>query len=821
MLPDAAGAGGEHQCDRPGPCRVAVTGHRSPPSPARLRRSRRPTAAMAGRTSRRSSRIGHRDEDRRPRRLPPACPVRGCGDLRRGVAGDRPRPPHPRRRPRRRPRPARRRWRAASPSSASRPDRRGARRRPAGRPSSSMPTELARPRASSRRSSGSAGESSDGGRGDAPSRPRSRPRRRRGAPRGVQGAGEQREQPVAEQAGREADDRLGERRRSADQEPGDRLRDARPARRRRGSEQQHRRPRWPAPAAAGSRPGRRWHGACGQRRVDGGRQRHRQHRPRQQEDRLRDGERRPAVPVGPRVGQPQDDQDGDLLRADGDRAGQRQLARPRRRVAGGEPQRGPQRAAAAGRSGISRHSDSTTTPSVVPIGEDQLAVGADLRRGRPGRPRRAANSQVRADHGHARQQRGEHRPGEPAVRLQHAGEHDRRCRTAAAAARRSAACSRADVARAPAGRPGEQRRRSARRPAPPAPRAGSAAASVQVSSADAVAATPPPVAGRDRPGQQRHDQAGQRPAGHDLEDDVRDGVGGEVDVAEAVGADRASRSTTVRPNPASRLDDGQHGDERGRPGDPAAPRSARHRSVGGRRPSSSSSRRPRRVLDDLGEADLLAGRGERGEHGEQRRPGRPCRCGRRAPTPSSAPSALAPASPSMISLAEVGGQQRRPRRPSARRRAPPARPAASGAPTSRPALSARPGPQVEQVDQVRGAGDHARAEQPRRPRPRRRRAGACRSTASSAGGGRARPRPTPAILTRPLVTRPSRSAPRCPAKPLRLLLRPAADHVVVEPDRAGSRARRSARPRRPRGSGAPSRGGDGRAGGERRTAGQA
>ena len=77
VLADAAGAGGEHDADRPGPCRVAVTGHRSPPSPARLpgvaggRRPRSPAVRRGGR------------EDRpprgrpRPRRLPQACPVRG------------------------------------------------------------------------------------------------------------------------------------------------------------------------------------------------------------------------------------------------------------------------------------------------------------------------------------------------------------------------------------------------------------------------------------------------------------------------------------------------------------------------------------------------------------------------------------------------------------------------------------------------------------------------------------------------------------------------------------------------------------------------
>ena len=145
--------------------------------------------------------------------------------------------------------------------------------------------------------------------------------------------------------------------------------------------------------------------------------------------------------------------------------------------------------------------------------------------------------QVGAHHGDAGQQRGDDRPGEPVVRLQHPGQHD------AEAVERQLGGEHpqhpgADVlgvgrhVRAAA-------RRSGRRAARRATASGTSSASVQVSSAEVTAVDPRRVPGRDRPGQQRHDQAGQRTPGDDLEDDVRDGVGGDVDVAERVVARRS------------------------------------------------------------------------------------------------------------------------------------------------------------------------------------------------------------------------------------------------------------------------------------------
>src|SRR6266545_1176953 len=138
-----------------------------------------------------------------------------------------------------------------------------------------------------------------------------------------------------------------------------------------------------------------------------------------------------------------------------------------------------------------------------------------------------------------------------------------------------------------------------------------------------------------------------------------------------------------------------------------------------------------------------------------------------APTavPNTAPRALAPASPSMISSPRSAGRRAAaaPLAPAAR--SPPVpRVSASGTPVSRPALRARPGrrssrltrlalpamtPAPSTTSTIRPAG---------RPRPAR-----PESTSAAA----ARPAaPTPTILTRPLVTRPSRSAARCPRKPL-------------------------------------------------------
>ena len=107
----------------------------------------------------------------------------------------------------------------------------------------------------------------------------------------------------------------------------------------------------------------------------------------------------------------------------------------------------------------------------------------------------------------------------------------------------------------------------------------------------------------------------------------------------------ARRSAAARSGPPGRAD-------RPPPGPRPPPRltgrpSARPRGpAAGLRPSMSSQRSGGRALDDLGEADDLAGRGEARDPGQERDPAGRGRLAAAA-APSMAPSALAPASPSI------------------------------------------------------------------------------------------------------------------------------------------------------------------------------
>ena len=149
----------------------------------------------------------------------------------------------------------------------------------------------------------------------------------------------------------------------------------------------------------------------------------------------------------------------------------------------------------------------------------------------------------------------------------------------------------------------------------------------------------------------------------------------------------------------------------------------------------------RRGRDDLGEADLLARHGERGDPGEQAEPGGP-RQRPAAAAPSIAPSAFAPASPSMARSARSSGSSASaapaaPRRPPGPPCARCRRPCPGGLPCpgrrgrlprsggrQRRDLDSPAWAQVEEVEQVRAARDEAGVDRhvrrARRPRAARR-----------------------------------------------------------------------------------------------------
>ena len=172
---------------------------------------------------------------------------------------------------------------------------------------------------------------------------------------------------------------------------------------------------------------------------------------------------------------------------------------------------------------------------------------------------------------------------------------------------------------------------------------------------------------------------------------------------------------------------------------------------------------------------------------------------------------MAPQSPSMTrsprsaGSTASGGAERAGDRP-------PAGPPSVGGGGQRAGLAGAAGTQVEQVQQVRGAGDQAGGEdavgQRRRP--------ACPRRVSTAAAAAAAP--MPATLTAPAETRPARSAREVPGQALVAgLLGAGAGEVVVAADQR-RRRRRPARPRRGVPAGAPSGGGRGGGRGERRAA---
>ena len=215
-------------------------------------------------------------------------------------------------------------------------------------------------------------------------------------------------------------------------------------------------------------------------------------------------------------------------------------------------------------------------------------------------------------------------------------------------------------------------------------------------------------------------------------------------------APTASPKTSQRPKPGDAGDHGDRGDERrgpgagdqrraGRPGGHGAPPPAH---VGRRRPPAQRVElaQPGRRLDDLGEADLLAGQGERDERRRARepaaRPGRP----RAAATPSSAPSGVGAGVAEHRALAQVLRQQRRGPAPSAAAAtaAGPARPAQGRARCGQaPALSARPGRRSSRLTRLAHAGDDARRRAgrvgPRGVRPRLSSAAAASPAVADAG----------------------------------------------------------------------------------------
>ena len=363
-----------------------------------------------------------------------------------------------------------------------------------------------------------------------------------------------------------------------------------------------------------------------------------------------------------------------------------------RRTRGAAPDREAQRRAAgpaaAGAAGTSRLRLSATTPSVVPTPSTSSAgvdrsptspAAADARRraGRPP-PRRGWTAAAPAP--------GRRTGGAPAARRRARC----RCRRARPAGRRRAGTGRPGRPRSGRRRRRAAARRSARRAARSATASGARTSSVQPSSADAVRRTcsrsrrrcPPASIGTTRLASAPPATTSKTMFGH--------GVRGQVGVAGAVGADGVGEDQGA----AEAGEPGEQGegrDQRRGAGDAPARAPCRGRS---RRAAAEPVQfaQSRRGLDDLGEADLLAGQGQRRRcrrAGRRAAPGPGSRASRR---PSRAPSALAPQSPSITrsprsaGSTASGGAQRagdQPARPV--RRGWPRRPAAT------PALPARPG----------------------------------------------------------------------------------------------------------------------------------
>ena len=249
------------------------------------------------------------------------------------------------------------------------------------------------------------------------------------------------------------------------------------------------------------------------------------------------------------------------------------------------------------RNGISRQRASTTTPAVVPAARITWPVAGEAAE----IGLRAVDqgvTEIRTHHRDAGQQRGDHRPGEPVVGLQHSGQHDAdavqrqlRGEDPEHLGRHLLTVGR-NVRQQPGDRPGQQgdqdrdRHQQGQHPGEQRGRGGADPGAVPVG---------------DRPGQQRHHETGQRTPGDQLEDDVRDGVGGVVDVGQPFAGPRCAERRTSGRTRRSRATTVSTVITRRGPGDPRRP-------VPGSRGRSLTAQfvertQPRGVLDDLGEAD--------------------------------------------------------------------------------------------------------------------------------------------------------------------------------------------------------------------------
>ena len=401
------------------------------------------------------------------------------------------------------------------------------------------------------------------------------------------------------------------------------------------------------------------------------------------------------------------------------------------------------------------------------------------------------------------------RPEEAAVRLQHAGQHDadaverhlRREHHAASARprRRSPApahwsppqAQRADQRTAS---DGQQQRRPAR-----------AGRTAQVEQRRRGPVDGPPVAAGQRPGEHRHHGAGQRAAGDDLEEHVRQRVGASGTPMPDAGSCRRCRRTPASGRSRPRGRAAVTARDQRRPRRPARARRRRRRgSLTGLRRGPAAQRvelaQAGRALDHRGEADPLAGQGQRRPRRPARPAGRPAAAGPPAPYAEQRAGRVRAGVAEHRPLAQVRGQQRRGRHRRRPRPAPPpgtgqrARPARAQRPPSAPG----PGRRSSRLTRLARAGDQRAADQDvdvgqragRRRRAVARRGGEARARRRrSAAGAR------PTTLTAPVVTSPRASAPRWPRQ---ALAGPPLGQVVVRAEARPPPARRRGRGAHPR-----------------------
>ncbi len=266
------------------------------------------------------------------------------------------------------------------------------------------------------------GQHQVGGDGDQPA-PRHAHRRGAPQPTGVQRAAEHRDQAVAEQAGHEGHHRRRQQGRGVpvggEEDPGDRAGHGdEHGHGQRGQHHDQGRHRGQQPAEPGVVARRR---PLGQPGVGRGRQRDGERRPGQQEQR-HPGEvdrlRAVGHPAG--VGQADRHHRDQLLAEQGQHPGQRQAAHPRcgaDREAQPGPQPQPQTAQRHQQAAGQRdHPERGAHPEDQLGGPGQVVDGAAAAD--------AGEGQVRTGHHDRGQQRRQGGAGEPAVGLQHAGEHD-------------------------------------------------------------------------------------------------------------------------------------------------------------------------------------------------------------------------------------------------------------------------------------------------------------------------------------------------------------------------------------------------------------